>query len=160
MNVLIVDDSKIVRRVLSNTLPRLVEKLEWPTLNLFEAEDVQETKLAEGEGLDYFDEDIMPITTHAYLYLSGTPFRAIESGEFIEEQIFNWTYSDEQKAKVYDINLQMFKKMETARKDNQGKSRKEIRKAMKTEWFAQLKEILNERYYPGISNLYSLYCRL
>lgn len=39
MNVLIVDDSKIVRRVLSNTLPRLAEKLEWPTLNLFEAED-------------------------------------------------------------------------------------------------------------------------
>jgi len=31
--------------------------------------------------------------------LSGTPFRAISSGEFIEEQIFNWTYSDEQRAK-------------------------------------------------------------
>jgi hypothetical protein len=41
----------------------------------------------------------MPITTNAYLYLSGTPFRAIASGEFIEEQIYNWTYSDEQKAK-------------------------------------------------------------
>mgnify|MGYP006975396506 CR=1 FL=1 len=36
---------------------------------------------------------------HSYLYLSGTPFRAIASGEFIEEQIFNWTYSDEQRAK-------------------------------------------------------------
>jgi len=33
------------------------------------------------------------------LYLSGTPFRAIASGEFIEEQIYNWTYSDEQRAK-------------------------------------------------------------
>jgi len=41
----------------------------------------------------------MPITTGGYLYLSGTPFRAIASGEFIEEQIFNWTYSDEQRAK-------------------------------------------------------------
>jgi len=41
----------------------------------------------------------MPITTDAYLYLSGTPFRAINSGEFIEEEIYNWTYSDEQKAK-------------------------------------------------------------
>ena len=66
---------------------------------LFEAEDKKEVKFAEGEGLDYFDEDIMPITTAAYLYLSGTPFRAIASGEFIEEQIFNWTYSDEQRAK-------------------------------------------------------------
>ena len=53
------------------------------------------------EGYDEvdFDEDIMPITTDGYLYLSGTPFRAIASGEFIEEQIFNWTYSDEQRAK-------------------------------------------------------------
>ena len=41
----------------------------------------------------------MPITTDTYLYLSGTPFRAIASGEFIEEQIYNWTYSDEQRAK-------------------------------------------------------------
>lgn len=41
----------------------------------------------------------MPLSTRAYLYLSGTPFRAIASGEFIEEQIFNWTYSDEQEKK-------------------------------------------------------------
>jgi hypothetical protein len=41
----------------------------------------------------------LPITTRAYLYLSGTPFRALRSGEFIEEQIFNWTYTDEQRAK-------------------------------------------------------------
>lgn len=66
---------------------------------LFEAEDNKEVKFAEGDGLDYFDEDNMPITTGSYLYLSGTPFRAIASGEFIEEQIYNWTYSDEQRAK-------------------------------------------------------------
>lgn len=41
----------------------------------------------------------LPVKTRAYLYLSGTPFRAINNGEFIEEQIFNWTYSDEQRAK-------------------------------------------------------------
>ncbi len=46
-----------------------------------------------------FDESILPITTNHYLYLSGTPFRALASGEFIEEQIYNWTYSDEQRAK-------------------------------------------------------------
>jgi len=67
--------------------------------DLFEAEDKKEVEFGEGEGLKDFDEDIMPITTNAYLYLSGTPFRAIASGEFIEEQIFNWTYSDEQRAK-------------------------------------------------------------
>ena len=66
---------------------------------LFEAEGKKELEFGEGEGIDYFDESNMPITTNSYLYLSGTPFRAISSGEFIEEQIFNWTYSDEQKAK-------------------------------------------------------------
>lgn len=45
------------------------------------------------------DETWLPITTNFYLYLSGTPFRALNSGEFIEEQIYNWTYSDEQRAK-------------------------------------------------------------
>lgn len=66
---------------------------------LFEAEESREREYGEGAGLKHFDEDIIPITTDAYLYLSGTPFRAIASGEFIEEQIFNWTYSDEQRAK-------------------------------------------------------------
>ncbi len=66
---------------------------------LFESEDKKEVEFGRGQGIDDFDEEIMPITTNAYLYLSGTPFRAIASGEFIEEQIFNWTYSDEQRAK-------------------------------------------------------------
>lgn len=34
------------------------------------------------------------------LYLSGTPFRAITGGEFTEDQIFNWTYVDEQREKT------------------------------------------------------------
>lgn len=54
---------------------------------LFEAEDKDEVEFGEGEGIKDFDEEMMPITTDAYLYLSGTPFRAIASGEFIEEQI-------------------------------------------------------------------------
>jgi hypothetical protein len=34
-----------------------------------------------------------------FLCLSGTPFRAIASSEFSPEQIYNWTYTDEQRAK-------------------------------------------------------------
>lgn len=45
------------------------------------------------------DETWLPIQSDRYLYLSGTPFRALTSGEFIKDQIFNWTYSDEQQAK-------------------------------------------------------------
>lgn len=44
--------------------------------------------------------DFLPIAARGYLYLSGTPFKALATGEFIEEQIFNWTYTDEQRAKA------------------------------------------------------------
>jgi len=80
---------------------------------LFEGEDdaiaKKETKIEYADGLDHMNEDLtvlseketefLPITTKAYLYLSGTPFKALATGEFIEEQIFNWTYTDEQRAK-------------------------------------------------------------
>jgi len=73
--------------------------------NDFEAdEEAKQFEKIQKEGLPGEDsievlESIIPITTKHYLYLSGTPFRAISTGEFIEEQIFNWTYTDEQRAK-------------------------------------------------------------
>ena len=80
---------------------------------LFEGEDEKEAKKefkAEfRDEIDTFEHELneinnaedkfLPITTCAYLYLSGTPFKALATGEFIEEQIFNWTYTDEQCAK-------------------------------------------------------------
>ncbi len=80
---------------------------------LFEGEEdtvaKKEAKLEYTAGLEGMNEDLsvlsekesefLPITTRAYLYLSGTPFKALATGEFIEEQIFNWTYTDEQRAK-------------------------------------------------------------
>jgi hypothetical protein len=80
---------------------------------LFEGEEEavakKEAKLEYAPGLANLNEDLselsekeaefLPITTKAYLYLSGTPFKALAKGEFIEEQIFNWTYTDEQRAK-------------------------------------------------------------
>jgi hypothetical protein len=51
---------------------------------LFDSEE-EETGELDKEykgGQEYFSEELMPITTHHYLYLSGTPFRAIANGEF------------------------------------------------------------------------------
>lgn len=59
--------------------------------------DQEKYKLDEADNA--YNETFLPITTEYYLFLSGTPFRAINSGEFIEDQIYNWTYSDEQRAK-------------------------------------------------------------
>lgn len=67
--------------------------------DLYDAEDKKEQAKQDGEGIDFYDEEQMPLTTKAYLYLSGTPFRALNNGEFLEDQIFNWTYTDEQREK-------------------------------------------------------------
>lgn len=72
--------------------------------NLFEKFDEEDNdfdieKYQREEAGNAINESFLPITTSHYLYLSGTPFRALNSGEFLEDQIFNWTYSDEQAAK-------------------------------------------------------------
>jgi len=63
----------------------------------YDSLDIEKYKSEEADNA--YNETFLPITTNRYLYLSGTPFRAINSGEFIEDQIYNWTYSDEQRAK-------------------------------------------------------------
>ena len=72
--------------------------------NLFEKFDEEDNdfdieKYQREEAGNAINETFLPISTSYYLYLSGTPFRALNSGEFLEDQIFNWTYSDEQSAK-------------------------------------------------------------
>jgi len=81
---------------------------------LFEGEDSvaqkKETEIEFGSALETFAEELeelgsdedafVPIKARSYLYLSGTPFKALATGRFIEEQIFNWTYTDEQRAKA------------------------------------------------------------
>jgi len=44
-------------------------------------------------------EETLQLEVGNFLYLSGTPFRALTQGEFLEDQVFNWTYSDEQREK-------------------------------------------------------------
>ncbi len=67
-----------------------------------EAESTEYTKALQkvNEDLSELSLEFLPITTRAYLYLSGTPFRSLSEGEFIEEQVFYWTYTDEQRARV------------------------------------------------------------
>ncbi|MBY4275460.1 GIY-YIG nuclease family protein [Rhodococcus fascians] len=80
---------------------------------LFEGEDDailrKALKIDYSDGLAEMNNDLayemeedgfLPITTRAYLYLSGTPFKALARGDFIEEQIFNWTYTDEQRSRA------------------------------------------------------------
>ena len=53
------------------------------------------------EGIDTTKTDVAfdQITRTRTLHLSGTPFKALASGKFGEDQIFNWTYEDEQTAR-------------------------------------------------------------
>lgn len=68
-----------------------IKELQWDLLIVDESH----------EGVDTIRSDraFDNIRRHFTLYLSGTPFKAIASGEFSDRQIFNWTYADEQEAK-------------------------------------------------------------
>ena len=63
----------------------------------YDSLDIEKYKSEEADNA--YNESFLPITTDYYLYLSGTPFRSLNTGEFVEGQIYNWTYGDEQKAK-------------------------------------------------------------
>jgi hypothetical protein len=62
--------------------------------------DPTDKEVAESEEPDdWITEEDLGLEAEHYLYLSGTPFRAITNGEFAEDAVFNWTYVDEQAAK-------------------------------------------------------------
>lgn len=69
-----------------------VANLDWDLLVIDEAH----------EGVDTFKTDIAfdNIKRNFTLHLSGTPFKAVASGKFDEDQIYNWTYADEQMVKT------------------------------------------------------------
>ena len=68
-----------------------VALLEWDLLVVDEAH----------EGIDTTKTDVAfdQIKRRWTLHLSGTPFKALASGKFDQDQIFNWTYEDEQSAR-------------------------------------------------------------
>lgn len=72
-------------------------KLEWIKNTPWDVLIVDESH----EGVDTIrtDRAFNNIQRKFTLYLSGTPFKAIASGEFGDRQIFNWSYADEQEAK-------------------------------------------------------------
>ncbi len=53
----------------------------------------------EGVDTEKTDRAFRNIGRRHTLYLSGTPFKALASERFSKEQIFNWSYADEQEAK-------------------------------------------------------------
>lgn len=69
-----------------------VKDLEWDLLIIDESH----------EGVDTFKTDVAfeNIRRNFTLHLSGTPFKAVASGKFSEDQIYNWSYADEQEAKT------------------------------------------------------------
>lgn len=73
------------------------DKLKWIKDFEFDLLIVDESQ----EGVDTIrtDRAFDNITRRHTLYLSGTPFKQLASEQFRDEQIFNWSYADEQEAK-------------------------------------------------------------
>ena len=68
-----------------------MRQLKWDLLVIDEAHEGVDTKRTDRA----FDNIRRDFTLH----LSGTPFKAIAGGQFAKEQIFNWSYAEEQEAK-------------------------------------------------------------
>lgn len=73
------------------------DKLKWIADNEFDLLIVDESQ----EGVDTLKTEraFDNISRKHTLYLSGTPFKALADGRFNADQIFNWSYADEQSAK-------------------------------------------------------------
>lgn len=71
---------------------------------LGQTQDDEETEMPKEGDEEGEIEETMPLNVKHYVYLSGTPFRAIANGEFSEDQISNWTYAEEQSMKEKYIN--------------------------------------------------------
>lgn len=73
------------------------KKLKWMSDLEFDLLIVDEAQ----EGVDTIrtDRAFSNITRKYTLYLSGTPFKALANEQFAPNQIFNWSYADEQEAK-------------------------------------------------------------
>lgn len=69
-----------------------VKQLTWDLLVIDEAH----------EGVDTLKTDVAfdNINRDFTLHLSGTPFKALSGGQFSQDEIYNWTYADEQSAKL------------------------------------------------------------
>lgn len=72
-----------------------VADLEWDLLVIDEAHEAVYT--------DKTDRAFENIKRKFTLHLSGTPFKALAEGKFSSEQIYNWTYLDEQKVKQSEL---------------------------------------------------------
>ena len=72
-----------------------VADLEWDLLIFDESHEASDTD----KTLDALDK----IKRRFSLYLSGTPFKALANNRFHKEQIFNWTYLDEQEKKKAEL---------------------------------------------------------
>ncbi|MDT2811763.1 Eco57I restriction-modification methylase domain-containing protein [Vagococcus lutrae] len=68
-----------------------VAGLDWDVLVIDEAHEGIDTKKT--------DRAFSQIKRKFTLHLSGTPFKALANNKFHEDQIFNWSYVDEQQAK-------------------------------------------------------------
>ncbi|MBR1713095.1 MAG: DEAD/DEAH box helicase family protein [Alloprevotella sp.] len=68
-----------------------MKNLHWDLLIIDEAHEGVDTRRTDRA----FDN----ITRDFTLHLSGTPFKAIAGGQFAKDQIFNWSYAEEQEAK-------------------------------------------------------------
>jgi hypothetical protein len=72
------------------------EKAKWAIAKNYHFDMIIIDEMHYGSKTDRAQESLKQLTFDKMLYVSGTPLKALMSGEFLDEEIYTWGYADEQ----------------------------------------------------------------
>jgi len=98
-NPIILDGSSDVEIVFGSfqDANELLDKPKWKYAKDYHYDLVVIDEMHYGSSTDRAKKTLEYLNYDSILYVSGTPLKALMSGEFLDEEIYNWTYADEQR---------------------------------------------------------------
>ena len=76
------------------------EKAKWAIAKNYHYDMIVIDEMHYGSKTERAQESLAQLTYDRTLYVSGTPLKALMSGEFLDEEIYTWGYADEQRKRL------------------------------------------------------------
>jgi|LakMenEpi03Aug12_release.lakeMendotaPanAssembly.Ray.scaffolds.fasta_scaffold41854_6 superfamily II DNA or RNA helicase len=81
------------------------EKAKWAIAKNYHYDMIVIDEMHYGSKTERAQESLAQLTYDHTLYVSGTPLKALMSGEFLDEEIYTWGYADEQRKRKEEKDL-------------------------------------------------------
>ena len=81
------------------------EKAKWAIAKNYHYDMIVIDEMHYGSKTERAQESLAQLTYDRTLYVSGTPLKALMSGEFLDEEIYTWGYADEQRKRKEEKDL-------------------------------------------------------